>query len=580
MSLFRSSGRLVWWLEFGILAILLLVLLTASASMAYDGIAGRWTAQPTTPIRAIPNTDVDPLGANFFLAREVEPWKLDKTLHMAASAGVTWAKVHFPWEEIEPLRKGEFLDPATKTDSWAKYDRLVDACEKYELRIVARLDRPPDWTRQDNSYKQRPPDDLDDYGNFVYAFVEHYKDRIDYIQIWNEPNIFPEWGNRAVDPEGYVELLRTAYMRAKEANPNIYVLNAPLAITLGQRHPEPDRWISMSDLMYLERMYEAGAGEYFDIYSANAFGMDRPPEDPPDPEVLNFQRILLQRRIMERYNDKDKAVWFNEYGWNAAPASMPLDRLTWRRVTEKEQAEYTLRGIQLAREEWPWAGVFMIWYFRQVGHIPVDRADYYFRMVDPDFTPRMLYFAVQDMAESEPPPGPGTYQETNPFIKRFGRWHNVLDDLASGGAYIHSETPGDSIAFAFNGTAVDLVTHRWQGSGRLLVSLDGHSIPGLPVDQEGRSIIDLYSPSLQPNARVPLSRELASGEHTLRLTVDSESHADATGRECILDAFEILGADEPVVPVLPLALAAIGLGLDVWLLSRTWRRLRWAVRPS
>ena len=61
----------------------------------------------------------------------------------------------------------------------------------------------------------RPPDRLDDYGDFVHAFVKRYRGRIQHIQIWNEPNIWPEWGNQEVDPAGYVELLSVAYRRAK-----------------------------------------------------------------------------------------------------------------------------------------------------------------------------------------------------------------------------------------------------------------------------------------------------------------------------------------------------------------------------
>ena len=70
---------------------------------------------------------------------------------------------------------------------------------------------------------------------------------------------------------------------------------------------------------------------------------------------------------MVRYGDEGKAVWFNEYGWNAAPVHFTDEQLIWERVTEEQQAEYTLRGIEYARTEWPWAGVFNIWYFRQVG---------------------------------------------------------------------------------------------------------------------------------------------------------------------------------------------------------------------
>jgi hypothetical protein len=113
---------------------------------------------------------------------------------------------------------------------------------------------------------------------------------------------------------------------------------------------------------------------------------------------LNFRRVELQRAIMESHGDSHKPIWFNEYGWNAAPAEFRPEMLVWSRVTEEEQARYTVEGIDWAREHWPWAGIFCIWYFRQVGDVPETRADYYFRMVDTDFTPRLLYEAVRSVA--------------------------------------------------------------------------------------------------------------------------------------------------------------------------------------
>jgi hypothetical protein len=173
------------------------------------------------------------------------------------------------------------------------------------------------------------------------------------------------------------------------------VLSAPLAITLEDASMRGNH----NDLVFLEQMYQAGAGEYFDILSANAFGLDYPPEEPPDPNVLNFRRVELHREIMERYGDGSKPVWINEYGWNAAPASFPDEILTWERVTEAEQADYTVRGIAWAREHWPWLGVVNIWYFRQVGDIPPDRASYYFALMDPGFNPRPVYDAVREAAQ-------------------------------------------------------------------------------------------------------------------------------------------------------------------------------------
>ena len=75
---------------------------------------------------------------------------------------------------------------------------------------------------------------------------------------------------------------------------------------------------------------------------------------------------------------------------------MAVEKLIWRRVLEEEQAEWTVAGVKYGRSHWPWAGVFCIWYLRQVGDIPPSSSEYYFRMVDPEFTPRLVYKEVKD----------------------------------------------------------------------------------------------------------------------------------------------------------------------------------------
>ena len=123
--------------------------------------------------------------------------------------------------------------------------------------------------------------------------------------------------------------------------------------------------------------------------------MDKPPADPPSRTTLNFRRVELLRQVMEKHGDASKAVWFNEFAWNASPKEMPREELLWQRVTEQQQAEWTVEGLQRARRDWPWAGVFCTWYFRQVGDISPSKSEYYFRLVDPDFTPRPVYNAIK-----------------------------------------------------------------------------------------------------------------------------------------------------------------------------------------
>ncbi len=188
----------------------------------------------------------------------------------------------------------------------------------------------------------------------------------------------------------------------KQKHPEAVILSAPMAITL----EHIDYAGNLNELDYWTQMYQAGAKPYFDIMAANAYGLDLPPSDPPSKDKLNFRRVELLRDIMVQNDDSNKAIWFNEYGWNASPTTLSQDQqLRWRRVDPAVQARYTVDGIQYALDNWPWAGVFFIWYFRQVGDIQPDSAEYYFRMVNPDFTTEPVYDAVQTAAAQYSGPG-------------------------------------------------------------------------------------------------------------------------------------------------------------------------------
>ncbi len=537
----------------GFLLFAIVFLLVALLGLAVRYAAGvRAGVAEISPSHLIPNTDVNPFGANFFLQWEAEPFKREKTVELAAQAGIGWAKQQFPWEDIEPS-PGQFR--------WEKYDEIVDLYREHGLHVIARLDRPPDWTREDNRFPQRPPDDFNDYGDFVEQFVRHFQGRVRYIQIWNEPNIFPEWGDQPVDPEAYTRLLAIAYRRAKSVDPNVYVLSAPLAINV-ENFPARR---NLSDLVFLEEMYQAGAADSFDILSANAFGMDRPPEDAPDPNVLNFRRVELQREIMLRYGDGDKPIWFNEYGWNAAPANFPPEELTWQRVSEEQQAEWTVEGIRWAQNHWPWAGVFNIWYFRQIGNLSPDHADYYFRMVDVDFTPRRVYNTVRAAAEDIRVARPGYHQETAPSVTPGENWRPRIEPQASAQADVVANTPGATLSFTFDGSGVDLVARAGPPAGRLAVAIDGRPVAGLARDGSGRSVVDLTAPEAVWQSRRAIVRDLAAGRHTLTLTL--------LDGEAAVDAFVVLLDDGPTLPVVPAGVCVLGLLSAGWLLWREVARI-------
>ena len=387
----------------------LLVLVIAAGLLLPGARAASVPAQATTtPVAApdalgggpIPFTDLSPYGSNVFLHKEVEQAKIERTLQMAKDAGLLTLKQEFPWDEIE-FKKGYFHDDKWNKSSWDKFDNIVATAEKYGITLVARIDHAPDWARLPDSSPGDHPRDPNDLADFVAAFLQHYNGRIKYVQVWNEPNLHGEWDDKGqVDPAGYVDLLKTVYTRAKQTDPNVVVLSAPMAITLEDwPKGDPQYRRNLNELIYWQEMYLDGVKGYFDILSANAYGLDQPPQAPPDPTVLNFRRVELLRDVMVRNGDAGKAIWFNEYGWNASPTTLAQsEQNLWRRVDPAVQAQWTVDGIAYARQHWPWAGVFFIWYLRQVGDIAPDKAEYYFQMLDPNFNPQPVYDAVKAAA--------------------------------------------------------------------------------------------------------------------------------------------------------------------------------------
>lgn len=361
--------------------------------------AGANTAGTAAAQSKIKYTPENPFGVNVFLQKEVEPWKIEQTLRMAAAANIQWIKQEFPWNEIE-FKKNYFTDDKWQKSSWEKYDRIVDLATAYGLRVIARIDRPPDWAQ--SSGTTSPLKDNTDMADFANALLERYKGRITYVQIWNEPNLAAEWiPGHAVDPSQYATMLKEVYPAVKKAHPNAVILTAPMAMTL----EGPESRGNMNELDYWTGMYEAGVQGNFDIASANGYGLDEPPEAAPDPKKLNFRRVELLHDIMVKNGDADVPVWFSEYGWNASPESLPeSERNLWRHVTPEQQAQWTVAGIDYARQHWPWAGVISIWYLRQVGDIPADKAEYYFQMVDPAFIPQPVYNSVKVAASNFPGP--------------------------------------------------------------------------------------------------------------------------------------------------------------------------------
>jgi hypothetical protein len=448
----------------------------------------------------VANAGLNPFGANTFLQEEVEPEKRERTVQMIADAGFHWIRQEFPWEDIEIHGKGDFQDRRNEPyrSSWEKYDQIVDLADEYGLEVIARLSNPPAWSRaQGNEVGPfAPPDSLEDYGDFVQAVVRRYEGRIRYYQIWNEPNIYPEWGEQPVSPEEYTELLKVGYTRVKQACPECVVISGALAQTI------PLGPSDLNDFIFLQRMYDAGAGDYFDVLAMQGYGLWSGPTDRRmRARVLNFSRPLYLREIMVNNGDDGKPIWLTEMNWNAPPPDLPDKSFGY--VTPEQQARYGLLAYQRAQQEWPWVGVVNAWFFKRPTDIEQDQAMYYFRLVEPDFAPMPIYHTLKEYMTSQKARVlyPGVHQEDHWALVYEGPWETRSDPAAELGSYRYADAPQATLSFAFEGTDLWLRAGP-DASGEMVFTLDADAPESSPL-ASGEQIL--------------LAENLGKGTHTITI---------------------------------------------------------------
>jgi polysaccharide biosynthesis protein PslG len=338
---------------------------------------------------------LNPLGVNTFLEQEVEPAKRQRSLDLLKAAGVGWIRQELPWEQIEPVAKGQTQDPSFGGSTWTKFDDIVDRAQAAGIDLLLRLDTSPRWALPTGATDGLgPPVNFDDYFDFVEQVATRYRGRVRAYQIWNEPNLTNEWGHQPPDPAAYVRLLQGASQRIRRADPSAQVVMAALAPTLTQSVE------AQNELLFLQQVYDAGAhgGVDFDVLAVQAYGLRGGPDDPRIGSAdVTFSRPQLVRQVMERNADQATPVWATEVGWDTNPPALGE---RYGRVTPPLQARYTVRAFARARQQWPWLESLYVWYWKRADDADRDQDWYWFRLADPDFTLQPVYYALRDTTPS------------------------------------------------------------------------------------------------------------------------------------------------------------------------------------
>lgn len=350
------------------------------------------TPAPPSPIATPRRMSSPEYGMQAFLWWRPETGWRD--LDLVRAAGFGWVKQIFAWRDIEGSRKGAF--------DWSRTDRIVEDARVRGLELLVRVDHQPAWAG--GGYPvSGPPEDLEDFADFLAAMAGRYRGQIRAYQIWNEPNLSREWGGRPPNAAGYVSLLCTGYRAVKAADPGALVVSAGLTPTT-QHNAE-----ATPDVLFLREMYANGAAPCFDVLGAHAAGYKAPPGTSPDEAAANplynhgegaagriytFRHVEDLRQVMVEQGDAGKQVAVLEFGWTSDPVHPAY---AWHAVTESEKADYLVRAFAYARDHWqPWIGVMFVIYLADPDWTPADE-QYWWAITDPDGTPRQAYLRLKAM---------------------------------------------------------------------------------------------------------------------------------------------------------------------------------------
>lgn len=284
---------------------------------------------------------------------------LERAVALMKEAGISWVRMDFLWEEIEP-RQGSF--------AFSKHDALVKLLNQNDIHVLGILNYCAPWASDSGQWNSPPKNDAW-FVAYAAKVITHYTGKVEYWEIWNEPDS-PVYWSAQDGLKRYGELLKKVYQEAKRVNPQCKILNGGLA----------------EGISSLNKLYDNGAGPYFDIVNLHYF------EAPLRDGALGAVRNLpgLAYKVMARNGDGEKKIWITEIGCPGIPVGQQTNE--WWLGTnpdEAAQARWVGQVYQILLRDAHVAKIFWA-FFRDCSNHWNNGVDY-FGLIRWDFSKKPAY---------------------------------------------------------------------------------------------------------------------------------------------------------------------------------------------
>lgn len=277
--------------------------------------------------------------------------------------GISWIGLPIKWSDVEPERD-EY--------NWKWLDGIIGIASQRGNHVMISVYGTPNWARSLDIDLEHdaPPNNTDEFINFLTHLFNRYTDKIHAIEVWKEPNLIYGWNTiDGVSPSNYLDFLRLATQTIKSIAPHVIVISSSLAVT-GVNIVEDGKVLVMDDSRYLTTLLNLGMLDIVDCVGINHHGYNIDSnaiwDIVPNDETAIFRGVFDNRHpswsfrsTLEIYADKIQSLGDNtplcvtQFGWGSSEGldDIPLGYEFFLDNTRQEQADWMVEALN-NMDEW------------------------------------------------------------------------------------------------------------------------------------------------------------------------------------------------------------------------------------
>ena len=333
-----------------------------------------------TPSAARPGPKID-LNVQSATGDAAEPLRsyddVRELVRLAKQAGAEVISTTVSFRTMQPVAGGPI--------NFDALDRTIGAARSAGLGVKVQLVGMPDWALDDPQYPRQAPRseaELAEWTDFVTNVLTHVNGKVDYLEVWNEPND-PKWWPTGPDPVEFTRLMAATYTIAHTVAPQMLVISGGL---------------NGNDIGYLKHVYSARKqlglkASPFDMVGTHPFSLSAAPDvvDPDkryvrEPYGLideNFTGFSGLHKVMTDGGD-DLPIYITQFGYSVRGGGETDP------VPDAVRATYLTMAFEQTTCQ-PYVTVFSWYAFHPTPWDPQE-----FTLLDRQARPNQTYAALED----------------------------------------------------------------------------------------------------------------------------------------------------------------------------------------